>query len=129
MALPGFAKFFRALSNRHHHSAGRMVTFMLQHNAEPAFQGIRAPGATRFESPMEACQAALEEVSELHRAARQLYEAAERAGEVSYQDFVRTEVLPLLSAEEKAYSDLVVRLERAGPKLGLHIIDQELLNT
>ncbi len=134
VALPGFARYFRHKSERHHRSAKRIILHMLRADRAPTFSSVPAPSTSSSRSstgptPLEAARAALEDVSSLRESAERAHEAAGRAGDLACQRFLSRELLPFYSAEEKGYADMISRLERVGPRLGLHIVDHELVQT
>ncbi len=130
ISLPGFARFFRRMSRRHDNGAARAILYLLENDSWPTFDAIAAPAdSVDWAGPAGAVAKILEDLAGMRKYTNGVYKKAQTENNVNCQNFLRKSVFPLYTNEEKSLRDMKARLERAGNRVGVLIIDRELMHS
>lgn len=127
VALHGFAKFFKDSSDEERQHGLKLINYQIQRGGRVILQDISAPSPREWSSPLEAVLAALDLERRVNQHLLTLHQVASQAGDPHLTNFLEDEYLSEQVRSISQLGNLATRLERAGPGLGAHIIDTEML--
>jgi len=126
IALHGFAKRFRENSEEEREHAQKFIKYQNMRGGRVLFQDINKPNIDDWGTALEAVQATLDLEKKVNQALLDLHVKATEHNDNQLTDFLEGEYLKEQVEAIKEIGDLITKMKRAGPELGLHIIDKEL---
>jgi len=125
VALPGFAKYFKAAAAEERNHADQLMTFQNKRGGRLLLKDIPKPEHDEWGAPLDAVKSALELEKSVNQALLELHALAGTKGDgqmcAFLDDFLHEQVDGI-----KKLADFVARLARAGTGLGEVILDKEL---
>jgi len=126
VALPGFAKRFRANCDEEREHAQKFIDYQNMRGGRVVFQNIQKPNTDDWTSALDAVESSLELEKSVHESLLALHRNADEQSDAQLTDFLEGEYLKEQVEAQKEIGDLITKMKRAGESVGLHIIDKEL---
>jgi len=127
VALFGFAKRFKKASNDADEYAKKLIQYQNLRGGRVKFGDIKKPSRSNWGSALEAVKASLFLEKKVNSSLLKLRKLANEKGDSQLENFIEGEYRAGQVESIKEIGDLITRLKRAGPNIGLTIIDDELL--
>jgi len=127
VALFGFAKRFKKASNDADEYAKKLIHYQNLRGGRVKFGDIKKPSRSNWGSALEAVKASLFLEKKVNSSLLKLRKLANEKGDSQLENFIEGEYRAGQVESIKEIGDLITRLKRAGPNIGLTIIDNELL--
>merc|ERR1711970_171323 len=125
VALPGFAAWFRNCSNEEREHADKLIDYQNLRGGTVKLGVIRKPSRINWGSALEALKACLHLEKKVNASILKLVEIAEDLGDGQLVGFCECFLNEQVESI-KEISDLITKLKRVGPNIGVHMIDKEL---
>merc|ERR1712168_1112774 len=125
-ALHGFAKYFRKASDEERDHGMKLIEYQASRGGKVVFLDIAKPEKMEWGTPLEAMKAALELEKSVNQSLLNLHSKAGEHGDAHFQDFLESHYLDEQVQGIKEIGDKITQIERAGPGLGLHMMDKEM---
>jgi len=125
VALPGFAAWFRNCSNEEREHADKLIDYQNLRGGIVKLGVIRKPSRINWGSALEALKACLHLEKKVNASILKLVEIAEDLGDGQLVGFCECFLNEQVESI-KEISDLITKLKRVGPNIGVHMIDKEL---
>ena len=104
----------------------KLIEYQNMRGGRVVFHDIKMPTKTEWDSALEAVEDALELEKTVNQSLLDLHKGADGSSDPQMTDFIEGEYLKEQVEAIKELGDLVTKLRRAGPGLGVHLIDKEL---
>ncbi|CAG5116600.1 unnamed protein product [Candidula unifasciata] len=127
VALPGFHKYFKKLSNEERQHAKKLMKYQNQRGGQILLHDIKKPDEDVWGNGLEAMETALRLEKHVNQSLLELHNIAESKNDPQFEDFLEDEFLTEQVEAIKELSDYIRQLNRVGPGLGEYIFDQETL--
>jgi len=127
VALPGFAKFFKASSDEEREHAEKLMAYQNKRGGRIVLQDIKKPSNDEWGNGLEAMQVALQLEKSVNQSLLDLHKIAGGHEDAQLCDFIESEYLEEQVKAIKEISDHVTQLKRVGQGLGEYIYDKETL--
>jgi len=127
VALPGFAKFFKASSDEEREHAEKLMKYQNKRGGRIVLQDIKKPSNDEWGNGLEAMQVALQLEKSVNQSLLDLHKIADGHGDAQMCDFIESEYLEEQVKAIKEISDHITQLKRVGQGLGEYIYDKETL--
>lgn len=111
--LTGFAKWLRAQADEEIEHANKFINHLLTRDGAPKIGAIAAPDVAENASPLELFTAALEHEKKVSQAIRDLYRAADAAGDIDSRPLLDWFINEQLE-EEDTVSEIIGQLKLVG---------------
>jgi len=125
-ALHGFAKFFKKSSDEEREHGIKLMEYQASRGGNVVFANIDKPEKMEWGSPLEAMKAAIELEKTVNTSLLSLHSSAGDRNDAHLCDFLEANYLDEQVQGIKELADKITQIERAGPGLGLHIMDKEM---
>ncbi len=134
VALPGFARYFRELSDDEFGAGTAVLDYLVRRGGEAALEEIeqpRAEGEGDWQSSMHVFRECLAMAEDMRRAAEAALRDAgggadDGDADADATEFLERHLLQRHSRRAREFGDMVARLERAGPRIGVYLIDSQM---
>ncbi len=132
VALPGFARYFRNLSDEGFEAAAATLDYVVARGGEAALEEVREPPTVDWQNTLhifrESLQTAEKLKRESERAHREAAASSQSGGAVDgdVAGFTERHLLKRHGKRCEEFSGMISRLERAGPRIGTYLIDNQL---
>jgi len=127
VALPGFAKFFKASSDEEREHAEKLMAYQNKRGGRIVLQDIKKPSNDEWGNGLEAMQVALQLEKSVNQSLLDLHKVADGHNDAQMCDFIESEYLEEQVKAIKEISDHITQLKRVGQGLGEYIYDKETL--
>jgi len=128
VALPGFAKFFKKMSEEEREHAEKLMKFQNQRGGRVVLQAITKPERDEWGTGLEALQASLALEKSVNQSLLDLHKVADTRTDPQMCDFIENEYLTEQVESIKQLSDYITQLKRCGVTgLGEYIFDKETM--
>jgi len=127
VALPGFAKFFKASSDEEREHAEKLMKYQNKRGGRIVLQDIKKPSNDEWGNGLEAMQVALQLEKSVNQSLLDLHKIAGGHEDAHLCDFIESEYLEEQVKAIKEISDHVTQLKRVGQGLGEYVYDKETL--
>merc|ERR1712110_209568 len=127
VALPGFAKFFKASSDEEREHAEKLMAYQNKRGGRIVLQDIKKPSNDEWGNGLEAMQVALQLEKSVNQSLLALHKIAGGHEDAQLCDFIESEYLEEQVNAIKEISDHVTQLKRVGQGLGEYVYDKETL--
>jgi len=127
VALPGFAKFFKASSDEEREHAEKLMKYQNKRGGRIVLQDIKKPSNDEWGNGLEAMQVALQLEKSVNQSLLDLHKIADGHGDAQLCDFIESEYLEEQVKAIKEIGDHITQLKRVGQGLGEYIYDKETL--
>merc|ERR1712141_109423 len=127
VALPGFAKFFKASSDEEREHAEKLMAYQNKRGGRIVLQDIKKPSNDEWGNGLEAMQVALQLEKSVNQSLLDLHKIAGGHEDAQLCDFIESEYLEEQVKAIKEISDHVTQLKRVGQGLGEYVYDKETL--
>jgi len=127
VALPGFAKFFKASSDEEREHAEKLMKYQNKRGGRIVLQDIKKPSNDEWGNGLEAMQVALQLEKSVNQSLLDLHKIADGHGDAQMCDFIESEYLEEQVKAIKEISDHITQLKRVGQGLGEYVYDKETL--
>jgi len=125
-ALHGFAAFFKKQSGEEREHAIKLMEYQASRGGKCVFLDIAKPEKMEWGTPLDAMKAALELEKTVNQSLLALHTSAGDRGDAHLCDFLEGNYLDEQVEGIKDLADKITQIERAGPGLGLHMMDKEI---
>merc|ERR1719391_1427339 len=125
VALPGFAAWFRNSSNEERVHADKLIDYQNLRGGIVKLGDIRKPSRINWGSALEALKACLHLEKKVNASILNLVEIAEDLGDGQLVGFCECFLDEQVNSL-KEIADLITKLKRVGPNMGVYMIDKEL---
>ncbi|KAL8580223.1 hypothetical protein ACOMHN_040004 [Nucella lapillus] len=126
VALPGFAKFFKKMSDEEREHAEKLMKFQNQRGGRVVLQDIRKPDRDEWGTGLDAMQVALGLEKSVNQALLDLHEVASNHKDAQMMDFLEGNYLQEQVESIKEIGDYITNLKRVGTGLGEYLFDKNL---
>jgi len=126
IALHGFAKRMSQNSDEEREHAQKFIQYQNMRGGRVVFADVAKPNHDEWGTPLEAVQATLDLEKQVNQILLDLHAKASEHDDSQLTDFLEGEFLKEQVEAIKEVGDLITKMKRAGPGLGLHVIDKEL---
>ncbi|XP_059175569.1 soma ferritin-like isoform X1 [Physella acuta] len=127
VALPGFFKFFKKLSDRGRERAEKFMKYQTKRGGRIILQDVKKPDHDEWGSGLDAMTTALKLEKNINQALLDLHKLAETKYDTHLDEFVEEEFLEEQVDSIKLIASYVTQLTKAGPGLGEYLFDKETL--
>ena len=127
VALHGFAKFFKKLSDEEREHAEKLMKYQNRRGGRIVFQDVAKPARDSWGTGLEAMQRALEMEKNVNQALLDLHKLASANGDPQMTDFLESGFLEEQVESIKQLGGHVTNLKRVGSGLGEYMFDKETL--
>jgi len=128
VAMMGFAKYFKEQSDEERGHAQKFMDYQNKRGGRIVLKDIAKPQNDEWGTALEAFEAALELEKTVNQSILDMHTCASQKTDPQFCDFLESEFLAEQVEDMKEKSDMISKLQRVGPGVGWHMIDQELLN-
>ncbi|XP_066303341.1 soma ferritin-like [Branchiostoma lanceolatum] len=128
VALKGFAKFFKNMSEEEVGHAQKLMTYQNLRGGRVVLQNIQKPEREDWGSGLDAMQAALALERNVNQALLDLHKTALRHNDPQMMDFLEEEYLEEQVRSIKEFADHVTNLKRVGTGQGEYLYDKLTLD-
>ncbi|KAG8190528.1 hypothetical protein JTE90_004103 [Oedothorax gibbosus] len=118
VALPHISEFFKESSDEEREHAFKLMKFQNKRGGTVLLKAIQAPAKTKWTSPLEAMQDALELEKTVNQSLLDLHKIAASHDDAQMTDFLESEYLQEQVEAIKKLGDYVTNLKRVGSGLG-----------
>jgi len=125
-ALHGFASYFKKASEEEREHGMKLMEYQANRGGKVVFLDIAKPDKMEWGTPLEAMKAALELEKTVNQSLLNLHSTAGNHNDAHLCDFLEANYLDEQVQGIKEIADKITQIERAGPGLGLHIMDKEI---
>nr|ALJ10925.1 ferritin [Dolomedes sulfureus] len=125
IALHKISEYFKECSTEERDHAMKLMKFQNQRGGTIALKDVKAPTKSKWGSPLEAMQDALELEKTVNQALLDLHKLAAQHDDAQMCDFLESEYLTEQVEAIKKLGDHVTNLKRVGTGLGEFIFDKE----
>jgi len=125
VALPGFAKYFRKMSDEEREHAQKFMDFQNKRGGRVVLQNILKPERDEWGTGLDAIQASLALEKNVNEALLELHKLATNHQDNHMTDFLEENYLKEQVESIKELADHVTNLKRVGPGLGEYLYDKE----
>ncbi|GIY03344.1 soma ferritin [Caerostris extrusa] len=125
VALANISKFFKDSSDEEKEHAFKLMKFQNQRGGTVLLRDIKAPTKSKWDSPLEAMQDALELEKTVNQSLLDLHKIAGKHDDAQMCDFLESEYLTEQVEAIKKIGDYVTNLKRVGTGLGEYVFDKE----
>ena len=125
VALPGFHKFFKHMSDEEREHAEKLIAYQSKRGGRTVFSGLPVP-KQEWRSALEALEDALAMEKDVNAALLKLHEVASANNDPQFTDFLEGEFLKEQVDSEKELADKITQLKRCGEGLGVYLFDKDL---
>merc|ERR1719216_689235 len=129
VALPGFAKFFKASSDEEREHAEKLMAYQNKRGGRIVLQDIKKPDRDEWGSGLEAMQVALQLEKSVNQSLLDLHKVCASHDDAQMADFLETEYLEEQVKAIKEIGDHITQLKRVGPGLGEYLYDKESMGS
>jgi len=129
VALPGFHKFFKKMSDEEREHAQKFMEFQNKRGGRIVLQDIQKPSKQDWNNGLEAMEAALELEKTVNQSLLDLHATANKHVDPHFCDFIETHFLTEQVDSMKEISDYITNLRRVGQGLGEYMFDKESLSS
>jgi len=127
VALPGFAKFFKASSCEEREHAEKLMKYQNQRGGRIVLQDIKRPEHDDWGTGLEAMQVAMQLEKSVNESLLNLHKVGTTHDDAQFCDFLESEYLDEQVKAIKEIGDHITNLKRVGPGLGEYMYDKETL--
>lgn len=124
--MPGFSKYFSDNSKEEREHAEKLMGYLNQRGGRLVLHEIKKPQKDEWGSGLEALKDALDLEKEVNGSLLKLHQVATNKNDPHLCDFLENEFLNEQVKSIKELSDMITKLNRAGPGLGEFIFDRHL---
>jgi len=125
-AFHGFAKYFKKASDEEREHGMKLMEYQANRGGKVVFKDIAKPNQMEWGSPLDAMKAALELEKTVNQSLLNLHSTAGNHNDAHLCDFLEANYLDEQVQGIKEIADKITQIERAGPGLGLHLMDKEM---
>jgi len=125
-ALHGFAAYFKKQSNEERDHGMKLMEYQAKRGGKVVFLDIAKPEKMEWGTPLEAMTAALELEKTVNQSLLNLHSTAGNHNDAHLCDFLEANYLDEQVEGIKEIADKITQIERAGPGLGIHLMDKEM---
>jgi ferritin heavy chain len=129
VALPGFHKFFKKMSEEEREHAQKLMKFQNQRGGRIVLQDIAKPSKQDWANGLEAMEAALELEKTVNQSLLDLHAIANKHADPQFCDVLETHYLTEQVESIKQIADYITNLRRVGQGLGEYMFDKESLDS
>jgi len=126
VALPGFSKYFKKMSDEEREHAEKLKKFQNQRGGRLVLQDVKRPDRDEWGSGLDAMQVALGLEKSVNQALLDLHEVAASHKDAQMMDFLEGEYLQEQVRSIKEIADHITNLKRVGTGLGEYMFDKHL---
>lgn len=126
VALEGFSKFFKKMSDEEREHAEKLMKFQNQRGGRVVLQDIKKPDRDEWGTALEAMQVAMGLEKSVNQALLDLHAVADSHKDAQMTDFLEGEYLQEQVKSIKEIGDHITNLKRVGPGLGEYQFDKNL---
>ena len=127
VALPGFHKFFRKMSDEEREHAEKLMKYQNQRGGRVVLTDISKPAAQEWGSGLNAIESSLQLEKTVNQSLLDLHKIASEQNDANFCDFLESNYLNEQVESIKELSGFVTQLKRVGPGLGEYMFDRETL--
>ncbi|XP_054706241.1 soma ferritin-like [Uloborus diversus] len=125
VALKHISEFFKESSDEEREHAMKLMKFQNQRGGTILLKDIKTPHKSKWASPLEAMEDALELEKTVNQALLDLHKVASSHDDAQMCDFLEAEYLTEQVEAIKKIADHVTNLKRVGTGLGEYVFDKE----
>jgi len=129
VALPGFAKFFKASSEEEREHAEKLMKYQNKRGGRIVLQDIKKPERDEWGTGLEAMQVALQLEKSVNQSLLDLHKVADGHSDAQLCDFLESNYLEEQVDAIKEIGNHVSQLKRVGPGMGEYLYDKESLGS
>uniref|UniRef100_A0A1W7RAJ3 Ferritin n=1 Tax=Hadrurus spadix TaxID=141984 RepID=A0A1W7RAJ3_9SCOR len=129
VALPGFHKFFKKMSDEEREHAQKLLKYQNQRGGRIVLEDIKRPESDEWGCGLDAMQTALALEKDVNSALLELHKLATDKVDPQLCDFLETHYLTEQVESIKELADYITNLKRVGQGLGEYMFDHETLNS
>lgn len=126
VALPGFAKYFKKMSDEEREHAEKLMSFQNKRGGRIVLQDIKKPDRDEWGTGLDAMQVALGLEKSVNQALLDLHVVADSHKDAQMTDFLEGEYLQEQVKSIKEIGDHITNLKRVGTGLGEYMFDKNL---
>lgn len=126
VALPGFAKFFKKMSDEEREHAEKLMKFQNKRGGRVVLQDIKKPDRDEWGTGLDAMQVALGLEKSVNQALLDLHQVADSHKDAQMTDFLEGQYLQEQVDSIKEIGDMITNLKRVGTGLGEYMFDKNL---
>ncbi|XP_015907887.1 soma ferritin [Parasteatoda tepidariorum] len=125
VALENISKYFKECSDEEREHAFKLMKFQNQRGGSIALKDIKTPPKSKWATPLEAMQDALDLEKTVNQALLDLHKLAGSHDDAQMCDFLESEYLTEQVEAIKKLGDYISNLKRVGTGLGEYMFDKE----
>jgi len=125
-ALHGFASYFKKASDEEREHGMKLMEYQASRGGKVVFHEIAKPAQMEWGTPLDAMKAALELEKTVNQSLLEVHSTAGNHNDAHLCDFLEANYLDEQVQGIKEIADKITQIERAGPGLGLHMMDKEM---
>jgi len=125
-ALPGFAAYFRKASDEERDHGISFMEYQAKRGGKVVLVDIEKAKTMEWGTPLEAMKAALDLEKKVNESLLSLHSVADKHNDAHLSDFLEANFLDEQVQAIKFIGDKITQIERAGPGLGVHLLDKEM---
>nr|AGC81883.1 ferritin [Concholepas concholepas] len=126
VALEGFAKFFKKMSDEEREHAEKLMSFQNKRGGRVVLQDIKKPDRDEWGTGLDAMQVALALEKSVNQALLDLHQVADSHKDAQMTDFLEGNYLQEQVDSIKEIGDYITNLKRVGTGLGEYMFNKNL---
>ncbi|KAB1728176.1 hypothetical protein FNE60_29960, partial [Klebsiella pneumoniae] len=126
VALPGFAKYFKEMSQEEREHAEKFVQYQNKRGGRVVYQPIEKPVKQEWGSGLEAMEDALQMEKDVNESLLKLHGIATAHADPHLTNYLEEEFLEEQVESIYKFSQHITKLRRVGDGLGVYIFDKDL---
>ena len=126
VALHGYAKYFKKNSDEEHDHAQKFMDYQNKRGGRVVLKEVAKPNNDEWGSALEALESALELEKTVNQSILDLHACGTKNNDPHFCNFLESNFLAEQVDDIKEKSDMITKLKKYGPGLGVHILDKEL---
>lgn len=129
VALHGFAKFFKKMSDEEREHAEKLMKFQHARGGRIVLQDVKKPDRDEWGTGLDAMQVSMGLEKSVNQALLDLHAVADGHKDAQMTDFIEGQYLQEQVESIKQLGDYITNLKRVGSGLGEYIFDKETLSS